>query len=304
MTTQSEMDKLIQRYMNHLSDSVSDKTKDDYKSDLEVFKDYLESQGLKIKNVTLENLENYAEYLRTKPVKRGKETQIGYAPSTRSRMLQLVKYLFEYLNGIKYVAENPSVMLKLPKIPDRQPVYLDLYQAKLLLEVVDKERNEFLRLRDKAMLLTFLTHGLRVEEMANMKISDIKDDKLSVIGKGDKERVLILTSNVLKAIDEYLNIRFDVDTDYLFLSTRRKQIHKRTIQATVDKYLNNAGLMEYSTHKLRSTAATLMSDQGVQISDIQEILGHKDIATTKIYVDTSTVKKEQIAQKMNDLFAN
>lgn len=292
-TKQTEMDRLIGRYLRHLSNSVSENTKSSYKTDLVVFKDYIEGRGLSITAVTLEHLEDYAEYLKGK-----------YAEATQSRRLQLVKYFFSYLEEIKYITENPAPILRLPKIPKREVVYLDLGEAKRLLKAIDKEQNEFLRLRDKAIILMILNHGLRVEEVERIKLTSIKGKTISVIGKGNKERTLILTDDVITAINEYLEVRFDIDSEYLFLSTRRRPMSKRAMQEMAYKYFNNAGLEGYSIHKLRSTAATLMSDRGVETSDIQEILGHESILTTKLYTSTTTTKKEQVAERMNGLFTS
>lgn len=300
----SEMDRLIQRYIKNLSDSVSEKTKIDYESDLNMFSEYLADNNLEIKLVTLEHLENYAEHLRTKPIKSRGTTKEGYAPSSRSRMLQVVKFFMDYLTEIKYITSNPSEILKLPKIPKREIVYLTLKQAKKLLNAIDDEDNKFLRLRDRAIILMILNHGCRVDEMSKVKISDIKDKTIKIIGKGNKERTLILTDDVITAINEYKRVRFDVNTDYLFLSTRRQAMSKRAMQEMAYKYFDKAGLKGYSIHKIRSTAATLMSDNGIETSDIQEILGHESILTTKRYTATSRIKKEQIANKMNGLFTN
>lgn len=292
LNNQTEMDILIQRYIKHLRNSVSDKTKQDYTIDLEVFQRYIEKKGLKITDVTIEHLENYAEYLQN--IKQ-------YAESTQSRKLQVVKYFFEYLIEIKYITENPSITLKLPKIPKREPVFLELKEAQKLIKIINKEKNKYLRIRDRAMFLILINNGLRVSELANIKISDIKGKKLTVIGKGNKERSMNLTDDTLEAINDYLKIRPNVDTDIIFLSNRKKPIGIRTIQATGDKYFDKMNLEGYSIHKMRHTAASLMSDQGIETSDIQEILGHESIVTTKIYTHTTEKKKEMIAQKMNGL---
>lgn len=289
----TEMDRLIDRYLRHLSNSVSENTKNSYKTDLIVFKNYIEGMGLSITEVTLEHLEDYAEYLKGK-----------YAESTQSRRLQLVKYFFIYLKEIKYITENPAPILRLPKIPKREVVHLDLGEAKRLLKTIDKEQNEFLRLRDRAIILMILNHGLRVEEVERIKLTSVKGKTISVIGKGNKERTLILTDDVITAINEYLEVRFDTDSEYLFLSTWRRPMSKRAMQEMAYKYFDIAGLEGYSIHKLRSTAATLMSDRGIETSDIQEILGHESILTTKLYTSTTTTKKEQVAERMSGLFTS
>ena len=294
-TNQIEMDVLIQRYLKHLLNSVSQSTKDNYEIDLKILQEYMELNNLSITEIETEHLEDYSVYLQD--VK-------NYAESTQSRKIQLVKYFFEYLKKIKYISENPATTLKLPKLPERNPVYLDLKEAKKFIGVINKEKNEYLRSRNNAIALILLNHGLRVAELTDMKLSNINGKTLSIIGKGNKERQIILTDDTITAINEYLQVRYDIDTDYLFLSERRKPINKRSVQLMITNYLEKAGLEGYSVHKLRHTAATIMSDKGVETSDIQEILGHADISTTKIYTHTTTTKKEQIAEKMNGLFTN
>ena len=132
----------------------------------------------------------------------------------------------------------------------------------------------------------FLNCGLRLSELANIRVKDIKDDTLQVIGKGNKQRTIYLNKSCNTAIDEYLKIRPEVDDEYLFLSIRKSQISNRAIQRRVEYYLNLAGFDTniYSTHKLRHTAATLMYKHGdIDIKILQEILGHSSISTTQIY---------------------
>ncbi len=294
----TDMGNLIQRYLRHLSNSVSDSTKDSYRHDLEAFRDYLDQNELDVLKIDLQHLENYSEYLQK--VKK-------YAEATQSRRLQLVKYFFKYLHeGAKLIPENPSTTLKLPKLPERDPVTLSISQAKKMLNIIEKEKNNFLRLRDKAIVLTFLNSGLRVGELANIKLSDVdffcKNNYFFVIGKGNKERKVVFSKDTMVAIKEYMLIRPKVNSDYLFLSTRKQKISVSTIQYMVYKYLEKAGFKGYSVHKLRSTSATIMSEQGVQIHDIQEVLGHKDTKTTKRYVATTLTTKKQIADIMNGVF--
>ena len=134
---------------------------------------------------------------------------------------------------------------------------------------------------------------MRLSELVGINIKDINfdDNKMTVIGKGNKERTIYLNKACVKAIKQYLAVRPNDRIDYkskdaLFLSERRERISKRTVQYIVDKELTKAGLdtTKYSTHKLRHTAATLMYQYGeVDIRALQELLGHASISTTEIY---------------------
>lgn len=212
-------------------------------------------------------------------------------PTTRSRKISALKSFYNYLyQEIEVVDKNITVKLKNPKISKRQPVYLTLDETERLLDAINSEKNDFLRARDLAIVFTFLTTGMRLSELVSINVSDINNDHFSIVGKGNKERTIYLTENAIKLIHHYLRVRNeyleDKHVDALFISTRKKRISNRAVQATIDKYLEKAGFDTsiYSTHKLRHTAATLMYRYGkVDIRALKDILGHTNISTTQIY---------------------
>ena len=175
------------------------------------------------------------------------------------------------------------------------PKYLSLEDSQKLLEVASEEDNRN-RERDFAIITLFLNCGMRLSELVGINISDINfsDWKMTVIGKGNKERTIYLNKACIRAIEDYLSVRpkEGIKSDNknskkaLFLSERLERISNRTVQYIVDKELKKAGLdtRKYSTHKLRHTAATLMYQYGnVDIRALQELLGHESISTTEIY---------------------
>lgn len=212
-------------------------------------------------------------------------------PTTRSRKISALKSFYKYLyQEIEIIDKNITEKLRNPKISQRQPVYLTLNETERLLDVINTEKNTFLRNRDMAIVFTFLTTGMRLSELVSINVSDIEDDHFKIIGKGNKERTIYLTDNALVLIHQYLKIRNDYlegqYVDALFISTRKKRISNRAVQATIEKYLRKAGFDTsiYSTHKLRHTAATLMYKYGnVDIRALKDILGHANVSTTQIY---------------------
>lgn len=287
------MDLLIQRYLNSLTNQ-SEKTVSDYTRDLTMFNDYMDRENLTVLQATLDDLQGYAKYLKVE-----KE----YSEATMNRRLQLVKYLYKYLRRTRVITENPSEYLELPKIPERIPESLTLNEAKKLIKVIDKGKNEFLRLRDRAMILIFLNHGLRVNEMTELKLQNINENTLKFIGKGNKERSIIMTTDVITAINDYLAIKPEIDSNYLFLSERKSPINKRTIQYMVEKYFKEAGLTG-TVHDLRHTSASLMLENGIDPRTIQTLLGHSDIKTTELYMKVTDKRKEFAANQMEGLFTN
>ena len=211
--------------------------------------------------------------------------------TTRSRKISAIKSFYKYMyNEIEIIDTNNATKLANPKISQRQPVYLTLAETEVLLNEINKEKNEFLRSRDLAMVFTFLTTGMRLSELVSIDLSDVNKDSFNIIGKGNKERTVYLTKNCLDLINSYIIIRSDYLKDdninALFISTRKNRISNRAVQATIDKYLKKSGFDTsiYSTHKLRHTAATLMYKYGdVDIRALKDILGHASVSTTQIY---------------------
>ncbi|MEB3011477.1 tyrosine recombinase XerC [Parvimonas sp. D2] len=217
---------------------------------------------------------------------------------TKARKISAIKSWFKYLhNTVELIDKNPSEKLELPKLQKRNPVYLTLSESEKVINSIKGENNEFNRARDLCIILIFLTCGLRISELTGINIESIKDDKLTVIGKGDKERTVFLNENCIYAIKSYLKLRpVTKDTNALFLSSHKKRISNRSIQLRLKKYIEFAGLNPkiYTPHKLRHTAATLMYKYGdVDIRTIQSILGHTSVATTQIYthLDDDDIKK-------------
>lgn len=232
-------------------------------------------------------------------------------PTTRSRKISALKSFYNYLyQEIEVIDKNITIKLKNPKISKRQPVYLTLDETERLLYVINAEKNDFLRARDLAIVFTFLTTGMRLSELVSINVNDIENDHFSIVGKGNKERTIYLTDNALRLIHHYLKVRNDylVDkyVDALFVSTRKKRISNRTVQATIEKYLEKAGFDTsiYSTHKLRHTAATLMYKYGnVDIRALKDILGHTSISTTQIYthLEDEDLKKAINKNPLSDM---
>lgn len=226
----------------------------------------------------------------------------------RARKVAAIKSFFKYLTGkAKIIDENPAAELESPKIDKRNPIYLTLEESKRLLRAIDGKNKE----RDYCMITLFLNCGLRLSELCSISISKIKDDTLTIIGKGNKERTIYLNNACLNAINEYLKARKEneekiIDKDALFISKNYRRINKRSVEMIVKKYVNNAGLIneKYTPHKLRHTAATLMYKYGnVDIRSLQQILGHENISTTQIYTHVDDEKLRE-AVNLNPLNLN
>lgn len=211
-----------------------------------------------LKKITLDDIHAYLFYLKNK---------FQSKPATRARKVASIRVFFNYLTQKANLLEkNPAQNLETPKQDKRIPKYLSLDDSKKLLEIAmsNDDRNKE---RDYAIITLFLNCGMRLSELVGINISDINfsDEKLNVIGKGNKERTIYLNKACINAIHSYINVRpkdaVKADSrDALFLSERRERISNRTVQYIVKQELRKAGLdtNKYSVHKLRHTAATLM----------------------------------------------
>lgn len=240
-----------------------------------------------IRKITLDDIHSFLSYL---------TTTYHSKAATRARKASSIRVFFNYLCAKANLIElNPAQNLETPKLDKRLPKYLSLEDSKKLLNVTQNEDNRNME-RDYAIITLFLNCGMRLSELVGININDIdfSENKMTVIGKGNKERTIYLNKACMRAVHEYLDVRpkDGIKTDKLnsrkalFLSERRERISKRTVQHIVDKELTAAGLdtKKYSTHKLRHTAATLMYQYGnVDIRALQEVLGHESISTTEIY---------------------
>lgn len=214
---------------------------------------------------------------------------------SRSRRISCLRTFFKYLtNKANLLTDNPIEELDSPSLPKSLPRYLNLDDSVKLLESVDGPNKQ----RDFAILTIFLNCGLRLSELVNLNLSDVKGDFITVNGKGNKQRSIFLNDACKSSIEDYLKIRPRdglKDRDALFISRNRARISPKTVQWLVKKHLQAAGLSDQklSTHKLRHTAATLMHRHGnVDIRVLQEILGHENLGTTQIYthVDNDQVR--------------
>ncbi len=237
-----------------------------------------------IKEITLDDIHAFISYL---------ATDLRSKPATRARKVSSIRVFFKYLSAkAKLIEINPAQNLETPKLDKRMPQYLTLDDSKKLLNVAGDEDNRN-NARDYAITTLFLNCGMRLSELVNINIKDIRFDecKMTVIGKGNKERTIYLNNACMRAISEYLQVRpkegiHYASKDALFLSERRERISNRTVQYIIKNELRKAGLdtNKYSVHKLRHTAATLMYQYGnVDIRALQELLGHASISTTEIY---------------------
>lgn len=263
----------------------------DYLKTKEKFQDLEVSEEF-IKLIDLKDLYGFLSYLKNH------RDNNSFA---RARKVAAMKSFFKYCETkLKILENNPCRELEVPKQPSKQINYLTLEESEALLtDIVGRNKT-----RDLAILTLFLNCGLRLSELCNIKVKDIREDILVVRGKGDKDRTVYLNDRCMEVLNDYIEERKNIKNPYLFLSERKNQISKRDVQYIVQKNLESTGLdtSKYSTHKLRHTAATLLYKySNVDIRTIQKILGHENIGTTQIYthVDDDQIRKAIRSNPLN-----
>ena len=251
-----------------------------------------------VKSVTVSDVYEYLSFLsRDRPKhQNSRHTDYGLTATTRARKTAVIRTFYKYLtlkSTNHRLDKNPVADLDAPKMRKSLPRYLSLDESVKLLDNVDGVYKE----RDFCILTLFLNCGLRISELAGLNLSDVREDSLRILGKGNKERIVFINDACAHAINDYLMTRntiAPIDKQALFLSSRRTRISTATIHHLVKKHLRTAGLdsSKYSSHKLRHTAATLMLKSGVDVRTLQELLGHEHLNTTQIYthVENSSLR--------------
>lgn len=228
--------------------------------------------------------------------------EYGISPTARARKLSALKSFYKYLTvRTKQLQENPVADLEYPKLRKSLPRYLTMEQASRLLQSVSGVNEK----RDYAILMLFLNCGIRRSELVGLNITDVYEDRIRVVGKGNKERFVYFGTPCRKAIDAYMTVRNDLvltDNRALFGSRNGNRISVSAVHRLVEKALLQAGLdaTQFSAHKLRHTAATMMLSGGVDVKTVQEVLGHENLNTTQIYTHIENTELK-IAAEANPL---
>jgi len=257
-----------------------------------------------LENVTLTDIYSYLTYLSRDRIlhQNSKNSDYGLNAASRARKIATIRSFYNYLTNKRHLLrENPVKDIDSPKLKKSLPKYLTLDESLQLLESVNGNNQE----RDYCILTLFLNCGLRISELVGLNINDMQGETLRVFGKGGKTRIIYLNDACQRAISQYLAVRRPItgrDANALFLSSRNERVSRSTVHALVKKRLDAAGIdsTQYSSHKLRHTAATLMLQNGVDVRAVQEVLGHDHLNTTEIYthIDNESLR---IAAKANPL---
>lgn len=289
-----EQNQLLQKYRQYLllEKSLSPNTLEAYLFDVSKLLSFLNDEGIAIQQVTLDNLHTFAAGLR----------DLGIAPRSQIRIISGIKSFFKFLLIDEYIPADPSEFLESPKIGRHLPDVLTIEEIDRIVKCIDMSQPE--GHRNKAMIETMYSCGLRVSELCGLKMNDLYMDEgfLRVTGKGSKQRLVPMSPTAIKEITTYIEgTRRHIDIkpgyeSFLFLSVRRgKPISRVMVFDIVKKLVQEAGVNKsVSPHTFRHSFATHLLEGGANLRAIQCMLGHEKIATTEIYthIDRNRLREE------------
>lgn len=289
-----ETSSLVKKYRQYikLEKGFSANTLDAYMHDLDKLLNFLQSENISIKDVTLDDLHRFAAGLR----------DIGIHPRSQARIISGIKSFFNFLIISDYLEADPSELLESPKIGFKLPEVLNLDEIDTLISSVDLSSPY--GQRNRAMLETLYSCGLRVSELSNLKLSELYLDEgfIKIEGKGNKQRLVPISPRAIREIELYMMDRNQINIkpvyeDYLFVSKRGKNISRIMVFHIIKELAEAVGITKnISPHTFRHSFATHLLEGGANLRAIQAMLGHESIATTEIYMhmDRSFLRSEII----------
>lgn len=290
--------------------NLSPRTRKAYVYDLERFADSWIRQhpgsNPTLDRVTIEDIKHYLEHLRM---------DRHYKAPTLSRTIASIRIFFEFCVTQGLLKNSPAIHLHNPKLPKKLPIFLVEGEMKKLLaapvaeSAPDSQRRrvdyEPLGPRDYAILVTLGFTGLRLMELVGLSMEnvDFEAKTIRVMGKGSKERIIPLNAVVIKALQEWLAVRPVSESGMVFLNRFGGPLSTRGVEKMVEKHVKASGISKanVSPHKLRHTFATLLHMAGVDILEIQALLGHSSITSTQIYTHVSSVKLQNAVKKLESI---
>ena len=292
--------KRLRSFLDYLEieKNYSENTLRSYENDLKKFEEFLKKEtservGLEKGEIDRFLIRRYLACLRDLSLKK----------KTISRKLSTLRSFFRFLIREGKISDNPALLISAPRREQRLPGYLNISEINELISLPNEK--ELLGLRDKAILEVLYGSGLRVGELVGLDLNDadILLESLVVLGKGRKERIVPVGSFAQRALREYLErrsrlIKAGRYEDALFLNHRGRRLTPRGVEFIINKYIYRLSVVKkVSPHTLRHTFATHLLDGGADLRAVQELLGHKLLATTQIYTHVTTERLKAVYDK-------
>ena len=286
------VDNMVKAYMRYLKleRNLSQNTIEAYRNDLRWLLAYVNYHGLKVEKVKLEDLDNFSASLHDQRI----------TPRSQARILSGVRSFFKFLLLDGFIDADPTELLVSPHVRNALPDVLSTAEVDRLEASIDLSKWE--GQRNRAIIEVLFSCGLRVSELVNLKLSNlyVEEKFVRVTGKGDKERLVPISSRALDELNAWFADRNAMrikagEEDYVFLNRRGAHLTRTMILIMIKRQAVAAGITKtISPHTLRHSFATALLEGGADLIAIQAMMGHEDIATTEIYthIDTSSLREE------------
>lgn len=270
--------------------SYSIHTVKNYELDLYEFIEYLKTEKInKLDKVDYQVIRKYLSYLHDKNIKN----------KSISRKVSSLRSFFKYLKNNDYIKDNPTILISNPKLEKRLPKFLYYNDLDKILNNFNLE--SIYEIRDYFILELLYSTGIRVSELINIKLKDINkyNREIRILGKGNKERIVLYGKVCAEKMDFYLNesrVHLNkVGSEYLLLNKNGNKLTTRYIEDMVNRVCLRSGIKEKVTpHTLRHTFATHMLNEGADLKTVQELLGHSNLSATGIYTHVSNERLRQV----------
>ena len=281
--------KYLEEYLKYLKyqKNYSEETIDSYDEDLIEFLDFLKKENLELLDVKYEDVRFFLMELDSKKNK----------ASTISRKLSSLRGFYKFLINNNYTQNNPFTLIKSPKKEKKLPRFFYYNELEEMFNSIDISTP--LGQRNRLILEVLYASGVRVSELVNIKLKDINDEEIKVLGKGNKERITRIGDYAKEILDIFLNDGYKTlnknNSEYLFLNNNGRKLTTRGIRFILDEIIKNTNVKKkISPHMLRHSFATHLLNEGCDILSVQELLGHESLTATAIYTHVTTDRLKDV----------
>jgi len=273
---------VLNQFLNYLSTEkrFSEHTVIAYENDLKQFFEFSEIDSLtKLVEINHQLIRSWLVYM----------VDMGLSNKTANRKLSSLRSFVKWCQKNGYFDQNPFRKVVSPKVAKRLPVFIK--ESDLEAEKVGAYfSKDFKGIRNLLIIEIFYQTGIRLSELINMKISDIQNESIKVLGKRNKERVIPISNNLIQKIKAYIILRGQLNTteENLFIRENGKKIYEKLVYRIINIYLSShTNIEKRSPHVLRHTFATHMMNNGVGLEVLKNLLGHADLTATQVYTHNS-----------------
>lgn len=281
--------KYIEEYLKYLKiqKNYSQETIDSYDEDLIEYYDFLQRENIDVLKVKYDDIRFFLMELNDKKNK----------SSTISRKLSSLRGFYKFLINNDYTKDNPFILIKTPRKEKRLPRFFYYNELEEMFNSIDLSTP--LGVRNRLILEVLYASGVRVSELVNIKVKDINDEEIKVLGKGNKERITRIGDYAREILDLYLSDAYltlnKKNSEYLFLNNNGGKLTTRGVRFILDEIIKNTTInKKISPHMLRHSFATHLLNEGCDILSVQELLGHESLTATAIYTHVTTDRLKEV----------